>query len=212
MSKVSPSCLDTVHSILSFAWMIIRLCVYCVRYSFWQDAGVSVNPHRVRWWSYYFNVHSKFEKNVDALLVTTGSCGVQGICYLVHPCFSLTWICSTLPVVLLWQKFIFDFNILILSWKQEAMPGSVVKTMGAEQQTEERTSNCDQETTLIHGLSVDRYRQIYNSVLQPSVLSELSKCKNNVRHNSWYFDLLRMNEYQVRCFEFSFKVTIQLFN
>ncbi|CAJ1055782.1 uncharacterized protein C22orf31-like isoform X1 [Xyrichtys novacula] len=30
---------------------------------------------------------------------------------------------------------------------------------------------------LIHGLSVDRYRQIYGAVLQPSVLSALSSSK-----------------------------------
>eukprot|EP00064_Thunnus_orientalis_P019967 superscaffoldBa00005250_g20098 len=41
----------------------------------------------------------------------------------------------------------------------------------------ETTSN-DQQPLLIHGLSVERYRAIYNSVLEPSVLSALSSCGN----------------------------------
>lgn len=41
-------------------------------------------------------------------------------------------------------------------------------------EAEKLARSSDQQPVLIHGLSVERYRDIYNSVLPPSVLAALS--------------------------------------
>ena len=48
------------------------------------------------------------------------------------------------------------------------------------QQADGRLDGPAEDRVLIHGLSVERYRVIYNSVLQPSVLAALSSAKNTV--------------------------------
>ncbi|KAG7218080.1 hypothetical protein INR49_020639 [Caranx melampygus] len=48
----------------------------------------------------------------------------------------------------------------------------------------DQTSEDQNRALRIHGLTVERYREVYNSVLQPPVLSTLSSAKNPVTpHN-----------------------------
>lgn len=52
--------------------------------------------------------------------------------------------------------------------------GYGLRKQAVNEQEEEEDTDSNKETVLIHGLSVQRYREIYNSVLSPAALSSLS--------------------------------------
>ncbi|XP_044049625.1 uncharacterized protein C22orf31-like isoform X1 [Siniperca chuatsi] len=56
--------------------------------------------------------------------------------------------------------------------EKEVMSGGSSSGKAVQQNRQKRSSD-EQQPLLIHGLSVERYREIYHSVLQPSLLAAL---------------------------------------